>query len=177
MAHSAAVRQGGRIGQFRGDGEGLVDCLIQACEQKPVSSTLSASFGRDLVPWTDESVFCVTFEALEGRGRQTGPVPRASKGGARATSARKSVKSGKDQSKAADSPRTGTGQHAGVKRASSNGFACPALASAPKPCDLPMPTSALMNRAGVRSRSPSPPGKDGNFPVFGQVQQLVRVAA
>lgn len=181
VAHSivlAVCVQSGRIGKFRGDGEGLVDCLIKACEQGPVSSLGLASCGRELVPWTDDSVSSMSWEPLEGGGRRSGSLfPTAPKGGARANSVSKA--SGNKRSKASGSPRSGSprAQPAHGKRGSVNGYACPALASAPKPSDLPMPTFGLMSRAIVRSRSPSPPGKDVGAFFPGQMQQLVRPVA
>jgi hypothetical protein len=181
MACVAIPQQSGRIGQFKGDGEGLVDCLIKACEQRPASSAVSASFGRELVPWTDDTTLGMTLEPLECSGRRSGSMfPATSKTGPKGSPAHKA--SANKRAKASGSPRSGS-PHAAQpvcgKRTSTNGFACPALASAPKPCDLPMPTSGLMSRAILRSRSPSP-GKDVAAASFFhpvQVQQLVRPVA
>lgn len=181
MTPYCAYLQYGRIGQFKGDSEGLVDCLIKACEQRPASSAVSSSFGRELVPWTDDAALGMLLEPLECSGRRSGSMfPPASKTGPRGSPAHKA--SNHKRVKASGSPRSGSpraAEPARVKRASTNGFACPALASAPKPCDLPMPTSGLMSRAILRSRSPSP-GKDvaaASFFYPGHMQQLVRPVA
>lgn len=58
-------------GVFRGDGEGLVEALIAACERKPVARTaIPELFGRELVPWTDDgSAGAPLGQPLEGAAR------------------------------------------------------------------------------------------------------------
>lgn len=170
MACMTVSYQSGRIGQFKGDGAGLVDCLIKACEQRPVSSSVSSSFGRELVPWSDDSVFGVELAPLEDSGRRVGNAHSATtKAGARAGSAHKALNN--KRSRASGSPRSGSPRSArptGTKQAPSNGFACPALAAAPKPHQIPMPTFSLISRAT---------GKDVAPASFFHAGQLVRPVA
>lgn len=43
-------------GIFRGDADSMVDDLIAACEKHSAGSCVYSGFGRQLVPWTDDSV-------------------------------------------------------------------------------------------------------------------------
>lgn len=182
MACVASPVQCRRIGQFKGDEDGLVDVLIKACEQRgPVSDAASPTFGRELVPWADDSVQDMLLEPLESSGRRLGSVfPAATRPGARASFAHKA--SANKRSKAPCSPRSGSPsfrQPAVPKPTTGTNFACPALASAPKPSDLPMPTFGLMSRAIVRSRSQSP-SKDAAVASFfhpGQAHKLIPAVA
>lgn len=75
--------------------------------------------------------------------------------------------------------KAGSPARSASPRTSSDACACPALAASPKPENLPMPTTGLLSRALVRSRSPSPP-KDAavaSLLACYQVQQLVRPVA
>lgn len=181
-AASNFCMQCSRIGQFKGDEDGLVDVLIKACEQKgSVNVAGSPSFGRDLVPWSDDTAQEMVLEPLESSGRRVGSIfPTATKPVARANIAHKA--SANKRFKAPSPPRSGSPsarQLAVPKPTAGTSFACPALASAPKPSDLPMPTSGFMSRAIVRSRSQSP-SKDAAVASFfapGQVHKLIPAVA
>ena len=70
-----------RVGMFRGDDDDLVDKLIAACQQVKAASCASyTGFGRDLVPWTDDSAPstpAVTQDQHRARRSATAPqLPR-----------------------------------------------------------------------------------------------------
>lgn len=151
----SGIRKVPHDGLFKGDAPELVEALIQASRIPVVAKNARPSLvGRELVPWQADDCdpqHPVMHQALEkecgkpGSGsptigsfdrRRSSPVKRAKTYG--------SVRSGSSR---AD-------ESYGSKVNSS--FACPALASAPRPEALPMPTTGLLNRAGARSRSPSP---------------------
>jgi hypothetical protein len=60
-------------GKFKGDGEAMLTALIKACEVKPISPAANPAWaGRELVPWTDDSVqaeSCLEFQPLEASSR------------------------------------------------------------------------------------------------------------
>jgi hypothetical protein len=60
-------------GKFKGDGEAMLSALIKACEVKPISPAANPAWaGRELVPWTDDSVQverCLEFQPLEANSR------------------------------------------------------------------------------------------------------------
>lgn len=148
------------LGMFRGDTPELVEALIQASRIPIVAKNAIPSLvGRELVPWQPDDAVPANArmqDALESGRRQLSSSPKKPKYGARNNNgARISDGTGRSgSSRCADSysnrPSAG-GQCAG--------FACPALANSPRPEALPKPTANLLNRAGSRSRSPSP-GRD-----------------
>lgn len=64
-------------GKFKGDGEAMLSALIRACEVKPISPAANPAWaGRELVPWTDDSVqveACLEFQPLETSSRWAPP--------------------------------------------------------------------------------------------------------
>lgn len=188
------------VGMFRGDAEGMVEALIKACERKPVASTACAElFGRELVPWTDDSAAqgAPLDQPLEAGNRRAQPGSKFPSGShkharpsARMPESPEHKKGHAKRSKVGStpprsiSPRAAQQQQQGRRSSCevSSSFACPALAASPKPENLPMPTTGLMSRAIVRGRSPSPVKDVGyqgsSFYACGfQVQQLVRPVA
>lgn len=157
---------------FRGDAEHLVDELIAACQKKPVASTAYTGYGRELVPWTDDSVVpAACSESLDRQSRRTTGqervrVPANPHKHARAAGrVADSPEQKKTQSKRSKTSvalafyQAAPGVSGSSRRSSSSdsGFACPAIATSPKPEQLPMPTNGFMSRALLRARSPSPP--------------------
>lgn len=202
MAPCLAAQQFPSVGMFRGDSEGMVEALIKACERKPVANTACPElFGRELVPWTDDSAaqgasLDQPLEAGNRRGQPGNKFPLGSHKHARpSTRMPESPEHKKAQAKRSKvgstpprsiSPRVQQ-QGSSSRRSScevSSSFACPAVAASPKPENLPMPTTGLLSRALVRGRSPSPVkdnmGYQGSsyYNTCGfQVQQLVRPVA
>lgn len=132
--------------QFRGDGEGLVDKLIAVSQIQPVAKTARQEWiGRPLQKWCDDSASAVLLEPLETTNRRSAAVavnppsgqgkvqPRVHKGGLPSRT------------------RSPKAQGGGRQSLDSTSFACPAIASSPKPQDLPLPRTLL------RGRSVSPP--------------------
>lgn len=145
-------------GLFKGDAPELVEALIQASRIPVVAKNARPSLvGRELVPWqADESLpqHPAMHQALEnGLGKPGAASPTRGCSDRRRSSPIKRAKAygfARSGSPRADESQ---GSSASVGGAS---FACPALASAPRPEALPMPTTGLLSRAGARSRSPSP---------------------
>jgi hypothetical protein len=151
------IRKMSHEGLFKGDAPELVEALIQASRISVAKNALPSLVGRELVPWQDESVpHPVMHLALEDGVGKSSSAYSISKG---AVDRRRSspVKRVKTYGRARSGSPCGADESPGNK-ASARGasFACPALASAPRPEALPMPTTGLLSRAGVRSRSPSP---------------------
>jgi hypothetical protein len=178
-------------GKFKGDGEAMLTALIKACEVKPISPAANPAWaGRELVPWTDDSVqaeVCLEFQPLEASSRRSGckfPQPSSTHKQARPARAvpdsPQHKKAQAKRSKVGSPPRSISPRISSSSSSSSSAAcACPALAASPKPENLPMPTTGLLSRAFVRGRSPSPP-KDAavaSFFAYHQVQQLVRAVA
>ncbi|WIA10249.1 hypothetical protein OEZ85_010449 [Tetradesmus obliquus] len=182
-------------GKFKGDGEAMLSALIRACEVKPISPAANPAWaGRELVPWTDDSVqveACLEFQPLETSSRRSaGKFPEPSSTHKQVRPARASPDS--PQHKKAQAKRSKVGSpprspprsispriSSSSSSSSSVACACPALAASPKPEKLPMPTTGLLSRAFVRGRSPSPP-KDAavaSFFAYHHGQQLVRAVA
>jgi hypothetical protein len=151
---------------FKGDAAHLVDELIRCSQLKPAA--LPHLEGRELVPWTDDSVVPgAGFLPLENRRPQSAskfPARHARSPTAAAAAAQE--RGASKRSKVASPTQIPRAASNGGRRLSADytpaGFACPAVAASPKPENVPMPTG-LMSRA-VRSRSPSPP-KDSFFAV------------
>lgn len=141
-------------GRFKGDAPELVDALIQASRIPAVAKNASPSlFGRELVPWQADSVPCSPGldQALEHKRSASGNMFATGSVQVQKAVARRARKNSRP-------PTTGSPSlpmsHSGCL---GEAFACPALAHAPRPESVPMPTFGLLSRAGTRSRSPSPP--------------------
>lgn len=154
-----AVQQMPRAGVFRGDAQELVDALIEASRIPVVSKHASPSLvGRELVPWVPDEGAPLQpsmHEALEGKtGHFASLSPRKFNGDSR-KSPNKRGKAGNRVSSSGSAAESYSTR--GISRyANPTAFTCPALASAPRPEAVPMP-SGLLSRAASRSRSPSPP--------------------
>jgi hypothetical protein len=170
---------------FRGDSEDMVDRLIEACQEAraPVASGYTG-FGRALEPasaWLcDETapVPCATTRGTAAsspnlkKGSNNNSVsnskkfPQGSHKHARSSPSKSSSMPSSPEHKRGGSmcaqpgraTKTAATNGALAKPAApatSNAFACPAIAASPKPEAVPMPTSSLLTRA-LRARSPSP---------------------
>lgn len=146
------------VGLFKGDAPELVEALIQASRIPVVAKNAQPSLvGRELVPWqADDSTpqHPVMHEALENKRGIPGTSSPTKSSFERRRSPVKRAKGGYGAARSGSPPA----DESCTSRASTGGdrFACPALASAPRPEALPMPTTGLLSRAGARSRSPSP---------------------
>lgn len=163
-------------GIFKGDAPELVDALIQASRMPTVAkNAIPSLIGRELVPWQADSMPCspALEQSLEHRHSDAGSLVRKGSEQVQNKLVRRAKKSPRAYKPGSPcSPESRGGYAAGS-------FACPALAHAPRPEFLPMPTSGLLNRAGSRSRSPSPAKDDLNHhsPQTSFAQVLVRPVA
>lgn len=137
--------------QFRGDGEGLVDRLISVSQMQPAAKTARQEWiGRPLQKWCDDSASSLLLEPLETTNRRSAAVAVKGPSGHGKVQPRGNKGSAIGRTR---SPKA----HGGHRQSLDNtGYACPAIASSPKPQDLPLPKTLL------RGRSISPP-KDSFF--------------
>eukprot|EP00878_Enallax_costatus_P044203 GHUV01052547.1.p1 GENE.GHUV01052547.1~~GHUV01052547.1.p1 ORF type:complete len:172 (-),score=25.15 GHUV01052547.1:673-1188(-) len=145
---------------FRGDAPELVEALIEA-SKIPIraKNAIPTLVGRELVPWQPDEALpanaTMQAELESGRRQVSSASPRSKcehkRSAQRARSSNAVGRSGSPRAAESYSRTSSGGQCAS--------FACPALANSPRPEALPKPTANLLNRAGSRSRSPSP-GKD-----------------
>lgn len=146
---------------FRGDGDDLVDALVEAC--KPVSRPSLEGFGRTLTPYfgsseplgQEESGSAKPSNKRKGsppnlqRTRPASSDKLPSQTGLSKLPRSNPVKQATAASTAVLKKKVTQGLLAAAAEAptSSSSFACPRIFSSPKPCEVPLPSSRLLMRA------------------------------
>lgn len=135
------------MAHFKGDGDHLVDRLVEA-SRMPTYDICGSYRGRELQAWVDDT---------------QAPLPAIFDAPLEAPSARphnEKIHNYNNHAAAAPPKRargpSSPARRCSLEQAGQGSYACPSFAAAPKPEALPMPTSSLLTRALYR-RSPSPP--------------------
>jgi hypothetical protein len=177
---AVAVVMPSHMAAFKGDGEHLLDMLVEACAAKTQNSQ-HAGYGRELIPCADAWLTAGDTKTTRHEGRKTHKYGGNNAGRSPASpprpSGRADTKAPTSNAKCAVFKRSAsyglsdaaspiaipftnqmTNNNASSPRPSLDAgvFSCPAVAASPKPEALPMPTSGLLTRVASRGRSPSP---------------------
>lgn len=139
-----------------GDADGLLDCLIQACQQKPAVSTSHSGYGRELVPYFDSDFVEDLHVSNRRRSRASPPTRVGASYSAKRTT--KNIPSGGRrvmdeavQNFADELPALPSGMGSPMYQAGGSvdvgKLLGPGFFVSPKPEAVPLPTFGLLSRA------------------------------